>query len=295
MTVFAAFPIDLSAEERLDDGLIDRLRGEELTLVVSVNGDRIATVEGAIAFASPTAVEVATWAFLGRAPSGAGVLLAVVDDSDAAAPSGEWSAFRDAAVGMSPPEVNLGTSAVALGRWLADASFCPACGSATEQRMSGWARACTSCGREHFPRTDPAVIVALMSADRQRLLLGANAMWHGKMFSCFAGFVEAGESAESAIHRELFEEAGVRVRDVRYIESQAWPYPRSLMLGYHATVVDEEAVRPDGKEIVQARWFTRDEIRRGLAGELDVRIPRGISVAHRLIRAWYDETEDPAP
>ncbi|MGO1235041.1 MAG: NAD(+) diphosphatase [Microbacterium gubbeenense] len=295
MPASAAFPIDLSADERMDDGLLDRLRGDDLTLVVSVIGDRIATSDGTLAIASPADVGDATWAFLGRAPSGAGVLLAVLGDRDASAPAGEWSAFRDAAVSMSQPEVELGTSAVALGRWLADASFCPACGSATEQRMAGWARGCTQCRREHFPRTDPAVIVAVMSEDRQRLLLGANALWHGEMFSCFAGFVEAGESAESAIHRELVEEAGVRVRDVRYIESQAWPYPRSLMLGYHATVVDEAEVRPDGEEIVEARWFTREEIGRGLAGELDVRVPGGISVAHRLIRTWYDEAEDPAP
>lgn len=294
MTASAAFPIDLSADERMDDGLIDRLRGEVRTLVVAVMGDRIAVSAGELAYASPADIGSAWWAFLGRAPSGAGVLLAVLRDSDAAAPAGEWSAFRDAAAGMTQAEVELGTSAVALGRWLADASFCPGCGSATEQRMAGWARGCAACGREHFPRTDPAVIVAVMSEDRQRLLLGANAMWQGKMFSCFAGFVEAGESAESAIHRELFEEAGVRVRDVRYIESQAWPYPRSLMLGYHATVVDDDAVRPDGEEIIQARWFTRDEIRRGLAGELDVRIPGGISVAHRLIRAWFDEMEESA-
>jgi len=294
MTASAAVPIDISADERSAEGLIDALRADDRTIVIAVTGDRIPVSGGSFAFASPDRIGDAAWAFLGRTPSGVGVLLAALADRDAEAPAGTWAAFRDAAAGMSPDEVQLGMSAVALGRWLAGAPFCPACGTQTEQRMGGWARWCPACQSEHFPRTDPAVIVAVTSADRQRLLLGANAMWQGKMFSCFAGFVEAGESAESAIHRELFEEAGVSVRDVRYLASQAWPYPRSLMLGFQATAVDEDAVRADGEEIVEARWFTRDEIRRGLAGELDVRIPGGISVAHQLIRAWYDETEAPA-
>jgi NAD+ diphosphatase len=127
--------------------------------------------------------------------------------------------------------------------------------------MSGWMRACPECGREHFPRTDPAVIVAIDSAtDPDRLLLGANAAWGGQRYSCFAGFVEAGESLESAVERELFEEAHVRVRDIRYRASQSWPYPRSLMLGFRATAVDDGEVLPDGDEIISLRWFTRDEI-----------------------------------
>lgn len=294
MTASAAVPIDISADERSDDGLIDRLRADERTLVIAVTGDRIPVSGGSFAFTAPDRIGDAAWAFLGRSPNGSGVLLAALADREAEAPAGTWAAFRDAAAGMTADEVQLGMSAVALGRWLAGAPFCPACGTKTEQRMSGWARWCPACGSEHFPRTDPAVIVAITSADRQRLLLGANAMWQGTMFSCFAGFVEAGESAESAIHRELFEEAGVRVRDVRYVASQAWPYPRSLMLGFEATAVDEHAARPDGEEIIETRWFTREDIRRGLAGELDVRIPGGISVAHQLIRAWCDEGEAPA-
>lgn len=294
MTASAAVPIDISADERSDDGLIDRLRADERTLVIAVTGDRIPVSGGSFAFTAPDRIGDAAWAFLGRSPNGSGVLLAALAGREAEAPAGTWAAFRDAAAGMTTDEVQLGMSAVALGRWLAGAPFCPACGTKTEQRMSGWARWCPACGSEHFPRTDPAVIVAITSADRQRLLLGANAMWRGTMFSCFAGFVEAGESAESAIHRELFEEAGVRVRDVRYVASQAWPYPRSLMLGFEATAVDEHAARPDGEEIIETRWFTREDIRRGLAGELDVRIPGGISVAHQLIRAWCDEGEAPA-
>src|SRR5699024_5367722 len=129
---------------------------------------------------------------------------------------------------------HLAITGVALGRWLRDARYCPGCGSLTTMAMSGWSKRCDACRREHFPRTDPAVIVAPMSADGERLLLGANAAWRGEMYSCFAGFVEAGESAETTVHRELAEETGVRLTDVRYLESQAWPYPRSLMLGFHA-------------------------------------------------------------
>ncbi len=109
-------------------------------------------------------------------------------------------------------------------------------------RQAGWARHCPVCGREHFPRTDPAVIVAITSAhDPDRLLLGSNALWDANRFSCFAGFVEAGESLEAAVLREVREEAGVDVRDIRYRGSQAWPYPRSLMLGFLATSAADDA------------------------------------------------------
>jgi NAD+ diphosphatase len=155
-------------------------------------------------------------------------------------------------------------------------------------RSAGWSRHCPSCGREHFPRTDPAVIVAITSARHpDRLLLGSNAMWAGTRFSCFAGFVEAGESLEAAVAREVREEAGVEVVDVRYRGSQAWPYPRSLMLGFLATATDDAAAEPDGDEILEVRWFERSEIGAGLAGESDLLLPGRASIAHRLISDWH--------
>ncbi|GGF44246.1 hypothetical protein GCM10010922_19790 [Microbacterium sorbitolivorans] len=281
---------DTSAHERTDEGLIDRLRNDPLTRVVQIAGDQAPIAGGTIAFADPADVASdATWAFLGRDRAGQAYLLAVFGGEAPDPARGEWTSYRTIGASLDGLESSLFVSGLALGRWLADSPFCPRCGSATTITMAGWARRCASCGREHFPRTDPAVIVAITNRDRTKLLLGANAAWKGEMFSCFAGFVEAGESAELTVHRELLEETGVEVDNLTYITSQAWPFPRSLMLGYHATIVDEQTVKPDGEEIIESRWFSREEIGRGLAGELDVRLPGGASVAHHLIRTWYDE------
>ncbi|MGB4777017.1 NAD(+) diphosphatase, partial [Microbacterium sp.] len=211
-----------------------------------------------------------------------------------------WGALR--AVGGDLPAVDAGifVEAVALGGWLVGAPFCPACGARTLVRNAGWSRNCPDCGREHFPRTDPAVIVAVTSPDRSRLLLGKNALWADRnMYSTFAGFVEAGESLEATIVREVHEEAGVTVRDLEYRGSQAWPYPRSLMLGFHATAADPEAARPDGEEIVDVRWFGRDELADALAGaratdrpgsEPGFALPGSASIARRLIADWVGMT-----
>ncbi|MTE22895.1 NAD(+) diphosphatase [Microbacterium sp. ZXX196] len=285
--------VDASAAERTDEGVLARLRAGGDARVVVVSGDALAlaTDRDALELVSvDSAPAGATWAFLGRAEGGNAVLLAAAP-AGADAPSGtRWGAFRDVGARLAPGATDLAVSAVALARWHVAAPFCPACGALTRFETAGWSRRCSGCGREHFPRTDPAVIVAVSRADDEALLLGANAAWGGRMYSCFAGFVEAGETAEQAVHRELAEEAGIRVRDVRYVASQAWPYPRSLMLGFHATVVDAGEAREDGEEIVALRWFSRDEVARGLRGEGDVSLPGGVSVAHRLIRAWHDRS-----
>ncbi len=196
--------------------------------------------------------------------------------------------LRAAGGDLPDGEAELLTTAVALAGWLRDAAFCPACGSATEVRHAGWSRHCPVCGRQHFPRTDPAVIVLVTSATSDdRILLGANAAWGGDRYSCFAGFAEAGESLEDAVAREVGEEAGVRLRDIAYRGSQAWPYPRSLMLGFRAAVVDDHEAQADGEEIVEVRWFDRDEIGAALRGEGSAMLPGPASIARRLIDDWY--------
>lgn len=234
--------------------------------------------------------DVREWAFLGRDGEGAAIVLAVLAD-DAPDPFGAdatWAPLRAAGGDLAEVEAELLTTAVALAGWLRDAPFCPACGARTQLRHAGWSRHCPACGREHFPRTDPAVIVLVTSArSDDRILLGANAAWAGRRYSCFAGFAEAGESLEDAVAREVEEEAGVRLRDIAYRSSQAWPYPRSLMLGFRAAVIDDDDARPDGQEIVEVRWFTRDEIGAALRGEADVQLPGAASIARRLIDDWY--------
>lgn len=281
--------IDRSAAEREEPGLIDRLRADADARVLVVVADTAPRADGelpALAWAAPEEVaDGAAWAFLGRDETGAPVLLASwhADGEPVVAPHG-WAPLRGIGADLPPAEADAFVAGVSLGRFLGE-RFCPACGSATEITLAGWAQRCTGCGRELFPRTDPAVIVAVESEDGERLLLGANAAWGGRMHSAFAGFVEAGESLESAVHREIREEAGVRVTDVRYAGSQGWPYPRSLMLGFHARAVADGEAHADGTEIVDVRWFTRGEIREGLEGR-GIGLPGRVSIAHRLLREW---------
>ncbi|WP_136029967.1 NAD(+) diphosphatase [Microbacterium sp. PF5] len=283
---------DRAAELREEPGVIDRLRSEAETGVIVVREGRVRVVDSTLVRVAPDAVGEATWALLGRDADGAVLLLAAAPpETDAldAAPDEIWLGLRDLGGRIDAGESEVLVGAVALAGWLRDAPFCPTCGGGTELRQAGWSRRCLVCGREHFPRTDPAVIVAVESADGERLLLGANANWGGRMYSCFAGFTEAGESLESTVHREIEEESGVRLSDVRYVSSQAWPFPRSLMVGFRAVVEDEAAARADGEEIIDVRWFTRDEIGSALAGEGPVGLPGPASIARALIVQWYEE------
>lgn len=288
--------IDRCAEERSAPDLLVRLRGESSTRVIAVHGDRAPLdVDGSLLTVPVGEIrEGVWWAFLGRDGEGAAVLLAASAADDeapvAAHPADAWGSLRVIGGEMSATDAGLLVEAVALGRWLVEAPFCSHCGARTEERAAGWARHCPVCGREHFPRTDPAVIVAVISPDGSSLLLGKNALWADRnLYSTFAGFVEAGESLESAIVREVQEEAGVLAQALHYRGSQSWPYPRSLMLGFHATAADVTAARADGEEIVDVRWFSREQIRAALRGEGDVRLPGTTSIAHRLIADWAEE------
>lgn len=288
-------PIDRSAHERVEPGLLERLRADADTKVIVVRADETPLgIDDGLALAPAGAVpDDAEWAFLGRDPRGGAVLVAslVADGDTVPAHDGRWGALRAVGGGLPIGDSAALVTAVSLGRWLRDASFCPACGARTVLRNAGWSRSCPSCGREHFPRTDPAVIVAVTRAgDPDRLLLGSNALWRGNRYSCFAGFAEAGESLEDTVVREVREEAGVTVEALRYIASQGWPYPRSLMLGFRAEVPADAVAEADGEEILDVRWFTRDEIRDGLTGSSTLQLPGPSSIAHRLITQWLAET-----
>lgn len=281
---------DRAAELREGEAF-QRLRADPATRTIVVRDGRLRVRNGELVRAPASEVADAEWALLGRDRDGAPLLLAAaapLTDSLDAAPDETWLGLRDAGGRLDPHETELFVEAVALASWLRDAAYCPACGTHTELQQAGWARHCPHCGRQHFPRTDPAVIVAVESGDGERLLLGANANWHGRMYSCFAGFVEAGESLEATVHRELAEEAGVLLRSIRYVSSQPWPYPRSLMVGFRAVAASEDDVRADGEEIIDVRWFTRDEIGAALAGEADFGLPGRASIARALITDWYE-------
>jgi NAD+ diphosphatase len=193
------------------------------------------------------------------------------------------------------PTLPLGEAAIlaqarSLLDWHARHHFCAQCGSPTGMTSAGWKRRCPACRAEHFPRTDPVVI--MLAIRGERALLGRNRRRPGARFSCLAGFVEPGETPEEAVRREVREEAGVRCGRVRYVAAQPWPFPSSLMMGFLAEALAEE-ITVDPEEIAEARWFTRDEIRemvaRAATGPDDpskVSLPAPIAIAHHICRRW---------
>ncbi len=285
--------LDRAADLRTDPDVIERLRSQPETRVVVVRDGRLRVQSGAVLRVDAGTVGDAEWALLGRDADGALLLASVPVSADSidTAPDETWLGLRDAGGRLSAYETELFVTAIALAGWLVDAPHYSSCGTRMQLQQAGWARRCEPCRRDHFPRTDPAVIVAVESPDGQKLLLGANASWRGRMYSCFAGFVEAGESLEGTVHREIAEEAGVRLSSLRYLGSQAWPYPRSLMIGFRAVAIDEQEAVADGAEIIDVRWFTRDEIGTALAGDGPVGLPGESSIARSLIRHWYEESK----
>jgi len=284
--------IDRAGDLRDSPGILEQLRADATSTVVAVRDGRVRVEDDRLLRVGAADVTDATWALLGRDADGGAVLLAALPPEAGTidtAPEETWLGLRDVGGRLGDADTDLLIEALALAGWLRDAPFCPSCGGGTELRQAGWSRRCLVCGREHFPRTDPAVIVAVESGDGERLLLGANANWGGRMYSCFAGFAEAGESLETTVHREIEEESGVRLHSLRYVSSQPWPFPRSLMIGFRAVVDDEDAARPDGEEIIDVRWFTRAEIGSALEGEGPVGLPGKASIARALIAGWYEE------
>lgn len=198
----------------------------------------------------------------------------------AARPAG----LREAAGLLDERDAELLVHAVALENWQRMHRFCSRCGERTQIAAAGHIRRCPACGAEHYPRTDPAVIM-LVTDEEDRALLGRQMHWPEGRFSTLAGFVEPGESIEEAVAREVAEEVGVVVDHVEYLASQPWPFPSALMLGFRA-VAGTTAITVDGEEIEEARWFSREELRAAVeSGE--VLPPAGISIAARLVERWY--------
>lgn len=174
-----------------------------------------------------------------------------------------WLTLREFGARASELDASLVASAIALEQWHQRHRFCPRCGAPTVETQAGWTRTCTNEGSEHFPRTDPAVIMLIhdgADGPGARALLGRGQQWGPGRFSTLAGFVEPGESLEAAVAREVFEEVGVGVRDVRYVASQPWPFPASLMVGFSARLDGDPDLTLDPVEIAEAGWFTRTEI-----------------------------------
>jgi NAD+ diphosphatase len=216
--------------------------------------------------------------FLGE-HAGTAVFAVGLDDDDPTA--GAAATLRDVGPLLPAGEAALAAYARALAYWHGTHGFCSKCGGKTTVRDGGHARVCDDCGRTVFPRTDPAVIVLVASGDY--CLLGRSPRLPAGMYSTLAGFVEPGESLEDTVRREVLEEAGVRVTALRYRSSQPWPFPASLMLGFHATAA-ERTLSLDDDELEDARWFHRSELAE--PARRPVKLPRRDSIARYLVESW---------
>jgi len=236
------------------------------------------------------------WGSLSEAPAGTDLaLLGFIDEEPrfvalTEAPSGfqrtRW--LMEALQAMPSSEASTFAGARSLVDWHHRHRFCAQCGTPTEIIRAGWTRRCPSCSAQHFPRTDPVVI--MLAEYEGRVLLGRQAQFPPGMYSALAGFVEVGESIEEAVARELKEEAGVTASSVRYVASQPWPLPSSLMMACIATV-ESDVVTLDQKELEAAIWCNRSEVIAALAGEPSARFgtPNHFAIAHTLLRWWADQ------
>ncbi|HUP84728.1 MAG TPA: NAD(+) diphosphatase [Acidimicrobiales bacterium] len=218
-----------------------------------------------------------------------GVTYVAVDIDPAAndlGPDARLAGLREVATMLPPLEGNLLAMATGLAIWHDTHRFCGKCGAETAVDWAGHRRRCDSCGREHYPRTDPAIIVLVTHEDRA--LLARNPMWPRGFASVLAGFVEPGESLEDAVAREVKEEVGVDVAPggVAYHSSQPWPFPASVMLGFTAAGASDE-LDCDPEEIADACWYTREELANGAIG-----LPPALSISRRLIDDWLAEGEE---
>jgi NAD+ diphosphatase len=197
---------------------------------------------------------------------------------------GEVVGIREAGAILSHSEGGLAAYLMAMLNWHRSHRFCSNCGSSTTSIEAGYSRRCAACGVVHFPRTDPVVIMTVEHA--RCLLLGREARWPPRQYSILAGFVLPGESLEEAVGREVREESGIEVHDARFVSSQPWPFPSSLMLGFEAHSGGGKPAPRDG-ELEDVAWFELDVVRAALAGtDANLRLPPSISIAHFLIERW---------
>jgi NAD+ diphosphatase len=196
-----------------------------------------------------------------------------------------FKTLREIGGNLDADELALAMHAVGLANWHWTHTHCARCGAKTVSDLGGSVRVCPEDATQHHPRTDPAVIV-LVKDKEDRILLGHQPSWPDKRFSTFAGFVETGESFEECVSREVFEEAGVYLHDINYLTSQPWPFPASIMIAFEGITQRPEEARPDGTEITEVRWFSRDEMKDAVIAQ-DILLPPKISVARRMIETWY--------
>jgi NAD+ diphosphatase len=279
---------------RTDAAWLAEQMSDPSTRVLVVAGNRLRPVDGAVQWVRPDEAPEGTPVLLGDS-DGVVHLAVLVPPDEAPGEAEEWVPLRSVLTFLadgSPEQAPLVMHAVGLAEWHHATRFCPRCGGTLASRAAGHELRCTQCDRAQFPRTDPAVIMAIThgNGDDEAILLGRNAAWPAGRWSTLAGFCEPGETLEDAVRREVHEEVGVRVGEVAYFGSQPWPLPASLMLGFTGRALTTE-IDVDGAEIEEARWWTRADFEAaGRSGELVV--PRGISISSSLIESWFGRPLD---
>lgn len=275
---FLGNTLDRCANKRTDEVWLGGLLEQSTTRHVYLNGDRTIIVDGKLQ-TFPQA-NAPGWVFLGLDENGSGWFASTAKAEE------NLVDLRSLAVAGQLPQGELAILAQArsLLHWHERHGFCANCGVQTEMRDAGYRRHCGACETDHFPRTDPVVIMAVRHGCR--LLLGRQSAWPEGMYSTLAGFMEPGETIEEAARREVFEEAGIRVGNIRFHANQPWPFPSSLMIGLIGEALTDDIVI-DPKELETARWFEKHEVQSMLDGThaLGLKTPLPMAIAHHLIRA----------
>ena len=290
--------IDRDAASRKIPGFLDQVMSDTTTRTVLIWRGEALMAQGAdhrLELVPPESVPSGSeLIYLGRTleavrgiPEGSRIVAAVLTDetgTQVASDMGRWMSARTMAHALDDLDSGIVIEALAMANWHAAHAFSPLTGAPAKADQAGWTRIDQATGKDLFPRTDAAVI-ALVTDQHDRIVLGSNALWESRRYSLLAGFVEPGESLEAAVVREVFEESGLVVTHPRYMGSQPWPFPASLMVGFRAEIdeASKDNLTPDGTEIVDLRWFTRDELRASLG---EVLLPGRPSIARAMIEDW---------
>ncbi|MFL6177995.1 MAG: NAD(+) diphosphatase [Ornithinibacter sp.] len=281
--------LDRRGDLRADPRLLARLLADPDTRVLRLVGDRVEVSDAgggpAVVLAPPVAADAARLAlYLGESGGHAVVGVVADDRADAVADDPAWRTLRSVGADLDDLGAQAFATTLALANWHRTHGHCPRCGAATAPVLAGWIRRCPADASEHYPRTDMAVIMAVVDAD-DRILLARGKGFRGNGMSVLAGFVEPGESLAAAVAREVAEEVGIEVTDVTYLGDQPWPFPSSLMLGFTARALGTD-LRLQAEEIEAARWFTRDELVAAIA-DGSVVVSGRISISRRIIEHWF--------
>ena len=289
-------PLDRASELRSDEAALDRLWNS--AKIIRVSNSKLATDGKSLQFLSAAEVEklIASKIFTGGDKYFLGIDTAskvayfAWDCDEVGLPAGETStegltSLRELGATLDEFQLGISMHVIALSNWHRSHPHCSKCGAETKSTLGGSVRMCIKDQSQHHPRTDSAVIVLVKDKD-DRILLGHQPIWPDGRFSTFAGFLEPGETFEQCVEREVFEESGVKVNEIKYLGSQPWPFPASIMIAFSAVVDDPSTAKADGVEITEVRWFSRDDLKSSVA-DGSLLLPPTISVARKMIAMWF--------